>query len=179
MAAAERRAAAANAQIGVARAAFFPDITLQALGGFQNTGGGDLLGLPNSYLDRWDRSLAGALFDGGRRGARGSPRAGPPSTRRSADYRAAVLRAFRDVEDQLALPNQLAAEADGRGRGGGRRPAHLDLALIRYRPGAANYLEVVTAQTAALTAEQTALTAQDAPPAGERATCPRAGRRLE
>ncbi len=155
IAAAERRAFAANRQIGVAKAAFFPTVTLDAQGGYQNTGGPNFLTAPNTF---WTigPELALTLFDGGRRRAVvEASKAGFLVA--SAKYRATVLLAFQQVEDQLALSAQYAAEAVDEGDAVRATQATSHLSLVRYREGATNYLDVVTAQTAELQAEQTAL----------------------
>lgn len=156
IAAAERRMYAANARIGVAKAAFFPTLTLGLDAGYQTTHGA-LLEAPNSFWGLGPLSAVVSLFDGGRRKAQVAlSRAEYDEL--AAGYRATVLTAFREVEDALAalryLGTQLAdqreaAEAAARTR---------DLALTRYRDGASDYLEVVVAQTAALDAERAVLT---------------------
>jgi NodT family efflux transporter outer membrane factor (OMF) lipoprotein len=155
IAAAERRAAAANADIGVARAALFPALTLDGSAGWQTAGGINLVQAPNAI---WmvGPELVGAIFDGGRRaaGVRASRAAFEEA---GANYRAAVLNAFRDVEDQMALANRLAAEAQDQTDAVVAARRGVELANIRYKEGAATFLDVVTAQTAALTAEQAAI----------------------
>ncbi|MHB8283044.1 MAG: efflux transporter outer membrane subunit [Caulobacteraceae bacterium] len=155
IAAAERRAYAANRQIGVARAAYFPTITLDAQAGFENTGGNALLIAPNTFFTIGPQ-LALTLFDGGKRKA-GVAVAKAAFLLASANYKATVLSAFQQVEDQLALSNHYAVEASDQAAAVKATEGATNISLIRYREGATNYLDVVTAQTAELQAEQTAL----------------------
>lgn len=158
VAAAERRIAAANAQIGVARAAFFPDLTLGLAGGFESSHG-SLLSAPAGFWALGPLSAALDLFDGGRRQARVRiSRAQYDEA--AANYRETALTAFRDVEDSLAAARLLAAEAADQNSAAAAAARTSDLALTRYREGAADYLEVVTAQTAALDAERAAIAVQ-------------------
>ena len=156
IAAAERRAAAANAQIGVARAAFYPTISLGATGGLENAGNVDLLQAANSF---WSVGPAAALtvFDGGRRKAI-VREARDQFNEASATYKSTVLAAFQQVEDNLALCNKLADEAQVQTAAVVAAQHTENLALTQYRLGEVTYLDVVTAQTTDYQAEQTALT---------------------
>ncbi|PRC93655.1 efflux transporter outer membrane subunit [Solimicrobium silvestre] len=155
IAAAERRTAAANANIGVARAAYYPSISLGALFGVQNTGQAGLLSAPNNYWTLGP-SVVFNLFDGGLRDAKVTEaRAALDQT--GAEYRATVLAAFQQVEDDLSrLKYDHEGELDQNAAVQSAEKT-LTLAFNRYREGAVNYLEVVTAQAAALAAERSAL----------------------
>ena len=158
VAAAERRAFAANRDIGVSRAAFFPQITLDAAGGFQSTGIPGLLTLPNTY---WTigPSLALTLFEGGRRHA-ALAASKAAFVQASASYRATVLTAFEQVQDGISQAADFAVEAKDAADAVTASQATTRISLIRYRQGATNYLDVVTAQAAELQAEQQAITLQ-------------------
>jgi len=156
IAAAERRVFAANARIGVARAAFFPTITLGAAGGYEATQGHNLLSASSGFWALGPVGAALTLFDGGARAAQVKV-SRAEFDEAAANYRATVLTAFREVEDDLALGRQLAAQEEDQ-QVAVRAAEHTrDLALVRYRDGASDYLEVVTAQTAALDAERSLL----------------------
>lgn len=155
IASAERRVAAANADIGVARAAFFPSITLGLSGGFQSTGISNLLTFPNSF---WSIGPAAILtiFDAGRRQAE-VERAGAIKDEATAQYKATVLRAFKEVEDNLALLRQLHQEATSEQAAVISAQRSLDLATNRYREGIVSYLEVLAAEEAELRTKRNAL----------------------
>ena len=154
VAAAERRMAAANSEIGVARAAYFPVISLDGSAGYQNTGGPNLFTAPNSYWGIGPQLLF-TIFDSGRRHAREDV-AKAQFEETAAAYRGQVLQAFQDVEDALALENKLAAEAVDQTQAVQAAEEAQAIALKRYQRGLNSYLDVVTAQTAALQAEETA-----------------------
>jgi NodT family efflux transporter outer membrane factor (OMF) lipoprotein len=157
IASAERQAAAANAQIGVARAAFFPTIDLDASGGWESDGGGINLFNASNTLWSLGPSLALTLFDGGER--RAADRiALDQFNAASSNYKSVVLTAFQQVADNLDLCNELAEEAAEENAAVQAAANTANLSLALYQEGATTYLDVVTAQTAQLQAQQTALT---------------------
>ena len=154
IAAAERRVYAANAAIGVARAAYFPELSLGGMYGWQNTGAGALLTAGNR-LWALGPSLAMSLFDGGLRRARVKA-AWANLDVASGQYRQTVLDAFQQVEDNLSLLQQLGNEAHQQDDAAQAARESETSATNRYSEGAVNYLDVVSAQTAALQAERSA-----------------------
>ncbi|MGA9069261.1 MAG: efflux transporter outer membrane subunit [Terracidiphilus sp.] len=148
IAAAERRAALANAQIGIAVSAFYPDITLGLSGGFESLQGGTWIQGPSAL---W--SLGGQatelLFDAGKRHAL-TDAARHNYEAQAADYRSVVLSAFKDVEDQLSGLRILEAEAAVEQKAVASAQHSLDLSNQRYKGGVTSYLEVLTAEAALL-----------------------------
>jgi NodT family efflux transporter outer membrane factor (OMF) lipoprotein len=156
VAAAERRVAAANARIGVASAAFFPAVTLNAGGGFQAARLQEWLSWPMRF---WSvgPALAITLFDAGaRRAAKAEAVAGYDEM--VAAYRQTVLSAFQDVEDNLAAERLLAGEAERTQAAVTAARRSLEISLNQYRAGLVSYLQVATQQTALLTNERAAVT---------------------
>ena len=155
---AERRIAAANFRIGVARAAYFPNIPL-GLGGGVQASGGSLFSSPALFWGLGPAQALLTLFDGGRRRAQVRiSRAQYDEA--AANYRSTVLTAFREAEDQFAATRHLAAQAIDQQAAAAAAERTRELALTRYRDGASDYLDVVTAQTASLDAERAALSVQ-------------------
>ena len=156
VAAAERRIYAANRTIGVAKAAFFPSISLGGEGGFQNTGLPGLFTAPNIFWSIGPSAVLN-LFDGGRREAQVAV-ARASWTQATADYRGQVLKAFQDVEDGLSQLHHLGVEAEAEQRAVTEASQAEKLSLNRYVKGADSYLDVVTAQTTALRTRRQAIT---------------------
>lgn len=155
IAAAQRRAAAANASVGVARAAYFPSIMLNGVYGFESNRSSDWLTAPNAA---WSigPSLLLDLFDAGRRQARVA-QARAVLDEAGANYRGVVLGAFQEVEDSLALLYHYGNAAESERAAVTSAQTSLDFAMNRYREGAVSYLEVVQSQTDALNAQREAM----------------------
>jgi NodT family efflux transporter outer membrane factor (OMF) lipoprotein len=155
IAAVERRVAAANAQIGVAKAAYYPQINLGATGGFESNVITTLLSGP-SILWSAGPSAVMTVFDVGRRRA-ASDQAIAAHDFEVASYRQAVLTGFQQVEDSLAAARVLENEAKVQDKAVVAAQRSLDLSITRYRGGVTSYLEVTIAQGAALSNEITAV----------------------
>lgn len=155
VAAAERRVAAANAQIGVAQAAFFPSLTINASGGYQNNTFADLLSAPYRFWSLGP-SLALTLFDAGARSA-AKEQALAGYDKSVAGYRQTVLTAFQEVEDNLAALRILAAESEVQKSATRAANEFQTLTTNQYLAGTVSFLNVATAQAAALSAERASL----------------------
>ncbi len=155
IAAAERRMAAANAQIGVAKAAYYPLVNLAAIGGFES-------GYPSTLINGssviWSAGPSAVLtiFDVGRRHAF-SDQAIAFFDQTVANYRQTVLTGFQQVEDNVAALRILEHEAQVQDKAVTAAQKYLELAWTRYKGGVTSYLEVTTAQSAALSDELTAV----------------------
>ena len=158
IAAAERRTAEANAKIGVARAAFYPSLTLSAQAGFQSAEYAKLLSAPNLF---WviGPSLLGTIFDGGAHQAE-LDAARAATEEAGAHYRSVVLAAFAQVEDNLSLVSGLGSALKDQRDAADAAQQSENLAMDQYRQGAIGYLDVVTAQTTALQAQSSVLDLQ-------------------
>jgi NodT family efflux transporter outer membrane factor (OMF) lipoprotein len=155
IAASERRVAAANAQIGVAEAAFYPSVTLNASLGLESSSLGKLFSAASRF---WSvgASISETVFDGGlRRAQTDFARAAYDAT--VANYRQTVLTAFQGVEDNLAALRILEQEATAQDEAVKAAGRSVFLTMNQYQAGTVSYLNVVTAQTIALTNELTAI----------------------
>lgn len=155
---AERKMAAANAQIGVAKAAYFPTLTLTGSDSYADTGNSlsHLISLPNRAWSLGP-SLAGTLFDAGARSA--EVRQARAAYRANlADYRQTVLSGFQQVEDEIATLRILEQQALVEESAVKAAREAESLTLNQYKAGTVPYSSVITAQTTRLAAEETALT---------------------
>jgi NodT family efflux transporter outer membrane factor (OMF) lipoprotein len=155
IAAAERRVVAANAQIGVAEAAYFPTLTLSASSGFESSSLSQWLTAPSHF---WSvgPSISETVFDGGlRRAQTDYARAGYDAS--VATYRQTVLATFQAVEDNLAALRILEQEAQVQDEAVQKAQQSVTLTTNQYKAGIVSYLNVITAQTTALTNETTAV----------------------
>ena len=158
VAAAERRVAEANAKIGVARAAYFPNIALTLQGGVQSAAYSGLVSAPNLF---WaiGPQLVQYVFDGGFR--RAQLDAAKAATEEAGDrYRGVVLTAFQQVEDNLALLSYLGTALGQQRDAAVAAQTSVDLALQQYKQGTVGYLDVVQAQTVQLDAQRSVLDIQ-------------------
>src|SRR6267143_231706 len=155
IAAAERRVASANAQIGVAKSAYYPLISLGASGGFESSAITTLLNGPSGL---WSVGLSavGTVFDVGRRRSL-NDQARAAYDYQVASYRENVLTGFQQVEDNLAAVRILENEAKVQDEAVAAAQRSLELSTTRYKGGVTSYLEVITAQSAALADEVTAV----------------------
>ena len=156
--AAQQRVVAANAQIGVARAAFFPTVNFAASAGYRNPELGSLIST-GSRAWSLGPAMAFSVFDGGqRRAAQADAEAALEQA--TLAYRQVVLTAFQEVEDNLVAAAQLQDQAQALGESLQAARRNLALTEEQYKAGTVSYLNVVQAQTSALTAERNWLDVQ-------------------
>lgn len=158
IAAAERQVAAANAQIGVARAAFYPNLTLTAAGGFQTSHFLQWFTWPSRFWSLGPQMAETLLDFGARRAANEQAQAAYDAA--VANYRQIVLTSFQTVEDNLASLRILADEVVQEHTAVNSANHYLDLSLTRFRAGVDSYLNVITAQNSVLTNRETELQIQ-------------------
>jgi NodT family efflux transporter outer membrane factor (OMF) lipoprotein len=155
VAAAERRVAAANAGIGVARAAFFPVFSLAGAAGTESFSLANWMLAPSRFWAIGPQGVV-TLFDGGLRRAQ-SAAAVAAYDEQVANYRASVLTAFQEVEDNLAALRQLERETRSQDAAVAATRGALEQANFRYQSGLVTYLEVASTENAALAARITAI----------------------
>jgi NodT family efflux transporter outer membrane factor (OMF) lipoprotein len=155
IAGAQRRMMAANANIGVARAAYFPTLTLGGQGGFQSTSFSNWLSAPSSFWAIGPNALL-SVFDGGLRRAQVA-QARAEFDASAANYRGTVVGAFQQVEDSLASLNHFHDASVDEKAAVDAAQRTLDFSLALYKQGATDYLTVVTSQTALLQTQLEAL----------------------
>jgi NodT family efflux transporter outer membrane factor (OMF) lipoprotein len=155
IAGAQRRMIAANANIGVARAAYFPTLTLGAQGGFQSTSFSNWLSAPSSFWAIGPNALL-SVFDGGLRRAQVA-QARAEFDASAANYRGTVVGAFQQVEDSLATLNHYHDASVEERAAVDAAQRTLDFSMALYKQGATDYLTVVTSQTALLQTQLQAL----------------------
>jgi NodT family efflux transporter outer membrane factor (OMF) lipoprotein len=155
IAGAQRRMIAANANIGVARAAYFPTFTLGAQGGFQSTAVSNWLSAPSSFWAIGPNALL-SIFDGGLRRAQVA-QARAEFDVSAANYRGTVVSAFQQVEDSLATLNHFHDASIDEKAAVDAAQRTLDFSMALYKQGATDYLTVVTSQTALLQTQLEAL----------------------
>ena len=153
VAAAERQVAAANEQIGIAKAAFYPSLTLGASAGLQSAAIVDLFTWPSRFWSVGPQ-FAATLFDAGRRRAQVQVTEATYDAT-VANYRQTVLTAFEQVEDSLAQLRILAQEAEITDRAVKAAQQSLEISTDQYRGGLTNYLQVITSQTSTLQNQRT------------------------
>lgn len=159
IAAAERRVAAAYAQVGVAQAAFFPALTLSAGAGYKGSSLANLVSAPN-LLWSVGPALALAAFDGGlRQSTVDSTRASTDAA--TASYRQTVLTALQEVEDNLVVAGSLQQEAALQTEALVAANRSLEIVKNQYQSGTVSYLNVVVAQATALSSERSLLDVQN------------------
>jgi NodT family efflux transporter outer membrane factor (OMF) lipoprotein len=156
VASAERTVAEANAQIGVARAAWFPTLSLTGSAGYESTSLSSLVS-PPSFFWSVGASLSETIFDAGKRKA-ADEQAWANYRSMVANYRQTILTAFQQVEDNLAALRILTAQTQQQDVAIKASQKNFDLSLEQYRLGIASYLNVITAQESLLGNQQTAVT---------------------
>jgi NodT family efflux transporter outer membrane factor (OMF) lipoprotein len=158
IAAAERRAAAANAQIGIAKSAFYPTITLGGTGGFESMQPGTWIQGPSALWSLGAQATE-LLFDAGKRHAL-TDAARHSYEAQAAGYKSVVIAAFNDVEDQLSGLRILEQESTAEQQAVASAQHSYEISNQRYKGGVTGYLEVLTAEAALLQNQRTAISIQ-------------------
>jgi NodT family efflux transporter outer membrane factor (OMF) lipoprotein len=155
---AERQASAANQQIGIAMAAFYPSLTLVATAGVQSTSFANWLTFPSRFWSVGPQ-IAQTIFDAGRRSAvLGEARANYDAV--VASYRQTVLTAFQQVEDNLSALRILAEESDVLQNSVKSAERSVTISTAQYKGGVASYLQVITVQAILLQTQRSAIDVQ-------------------